>query len=238
MKKKLFAILSVLLILSAVFSIPCSAQANNAVYDNAGIFTDEQKASLNNLANEFFNKNGCSVYIVTAPDTYYEYWGEDFIYENNGVGKNSVILILSCNRTNDYDLYTYGKPARMISNSEARSILDDPEIFNNIKYNDDYYSASQRFIYVSAQACEVNYLGAVLFGVIFALIIAIAVFVTIIILYNKKQRSEKYPLNRYARLELYRTNEFFMGSFITKKYLSSPRGGSGSGGGSGHRGGR
>ena len=238
MKKKLFVLLFVLLILMTVLSVPSFAQSGKAVYDLSEKFTDEQEAHLNALANEFFKGNGCSVYIVTAPNTYYEYWGEDFIYDYPGVEKNSVILILSCNDYNEYDLYTYGKAARMISNSEARAILDHPEIFDNIKYNSDYFKASERFIAVTSEACKTNVIGAIIFGGISAFIIAIAVFVTIIVIYNKKQRSEKYPLNRYARLELYKTNEFFMGSFITKKYLNSSRGGSGSGGGSGHRGGR
>ena len=67
MKKKLFVLLFVLLILMTVLSVPSFAQSGKAVYDLSEKFTDEQEAHLNALANEFFKGNGCSVYIVTAP---------------------------------------------------------------------------------------------------------------------------------------------------------------------------
>jgi len=240
MIKKIISVLIALFLAISLFCFPVLAQNDKVVYDYAKVFSEDEKAQITDAANRYFADNGCSVYIVTAP--FYGYWGEDFLKENPGVDKNSVILILSCNSSENYDMYTYGKCDRLISNGEVDIILDDPDVFDNIKYEGDYTSAAIRFIELSAEACTPEIALAIAVGIIFGLVAAITVFIYVITSYNKKQRSEKYPLDRFARLEITESRDMFAGTFITKRIIQSNRsrggGGGRSGGGGGHRGGR
>jgi len=240
MIKRVALMLLAVVIAISLFSFPVLAQNDKVVYDYAKVLGQEDISRINEAANRYFADNGCSVYIVTAP--FYGYWGEDFLEENPGVDKNSVILILSCNSSENYDMYTYGKCDRLISNGEVDIILDDPDVFDNIKYEGDYTSAAIRFIELSAEACTPEIALAIVVGIIFGLVAAITVFVFVITSYRKKQRSEKYPLDRFARLDITESRDMFAGTFITKRVIQSNRsrggGGGRSGGGGGHRGGR
>lgn len=241
MIKRIVFLVFLTALLVCAFCVPSHAEGK-VVYDYSQGFTDEEAAIVTEHARKTFAGTGCSVYIVTAP--YFGYYGEDFLYENPDVDKNSVILILSRNHDMYYDMYTYGKPDRRIDNAEVNLILDDPEVFNNIKYNGDYVTAAMRFITLSEQACRIQLGRAIAVACVIAGIVSAIVFFSIVCSYKKKLRSEKYPLDRYAKLELYENRDDFMGSFVTKRVISSgsgSRGGGGggrSGGGGGHRGGR
>lgn len=242
MRKRLVLMLLVFITVLSAAGLPVFAQKGSVVYDYAGIFSDADKQRIEDAAKTHFSDNNCSVYIVTKPVGEYDYWGEDFLYDNKGLDKNCVVLIFSCNSANEYDMYTYGKCDRLISDGEVNTILDDTDVYDNIKYNDDYVTGAIRFIKLSAEATVTEVGPAIIVGIIFGLIAAIIVFVCVITSYNKKQRSEKYPLNRFASLNLTDSRDNFAGTFITKKIIQTNRGRSGgsggSGGGGGHRGGR
>ena len=72
-------------------------------------------------------------------------------------------------------------------------------------------------------------------------------FISIIVKYKTKVRSEIYPLDKYAKMKLTNSSDNLIGSFVTHRVIqsssnsSSGRSFGGSGGGSrgsGHRGGR
>ena len=245
MMKRLFLSLISLISIISLLYVPCHAeQKGNAVYDYAEYFTPSEEILIENAAKEYFADNGCSVYIVTSPYRSTSYRGDDFRNANPDIDSNAVILILACNSADNYDMYTYGKCDRLISNTEVNEILDHPEVYDNIKYYDEYLTAVLEFIRLSSVASEPQIAAAITVGVIIGLAVSISVFVCVLISYNKKQRSEKYPLDRYARLDIKVARDDYMGSFVTKRVIStgSSRGGGGRsggfGGGGGHRGGR
>ena len=67
-------------------------------------------------------------------------------------------------------------------------------------------------------------------GVIVGLIVSVITGICIIVSYKKKLRSATYPLNRYARLDLKRRDERFMGSFVTRRVIQRQSGNGGRGG--------
>ncbi len=251
MIRRIFSIFIAGLLLLAVFSTPVFADKKQvkAVYDLAGLFTEDEIVEMQQAADDFYSKTKCNIYIVTENQTPYhnsddrvDYWGEDFVDDYlKGDAGNSVILIITDNSDRNYNLYTYGSCDRRISDSEVNEILDAPLVYDNIKNAANYSVAITEFIQLSAKACEAKIGLAILIGVIFGVVATAATAGCIIYTYKKKSRSDKYPLNRFANLNLTHRDDVFMGTFITKRVISQGGGRSGSrggGGGGGHRGGR
>lgn len=233
----------IVLLLSALFMISSyAAQDSKSVYDRANIFTDEEAARIETAANRHFANKKASVYIVTDSSSRVRYFGDHF-KEEYDVDKNAVILIITDNNNKNYDVYTYGSCDRKISFSEIDIILDDPEIYDNIKYNSDPASAAIRFIELSADACETEVGGAIILGIVFGITVSGITFGCVVYSYKRKSRSEKYPLERFANLELTMHEDNFAGSFVTRRVIRTNNNHSGRSGGfssrgSGHRGGR
>lgn len=257
MIKKITAVFFTAIIFTVAFlSTPVFAaeKQEKAVYDLAGLLSENEISEIEAAANEFHKNTKCNIYIVTENKTPYNsynsvnYWGENFINEYlNGKAGNSVILIISNNRTHNYNMYTYGKCNRRISDSEVNEILDAPLVFDNLKNAKNYSSAITEFISMSAVACKARIGLAIVIALLFSVPITAICAACIIYSYRKKLRSEKYPLNRFANLTLTESNDIFMGTFVTKRIISQNNGSSrgnfgggrsGGGGGAGHRGGR
>lgn len=243
MIKKTFALLFSFIAVISVFSVVSFAWSEeNCVYDYGNLFSEEDVKAINDAAKKNFGDTNCSVYIVSAPEGS-KYWGDDFRKDNPSTDKNAVILIFS-NKGYNYDIYTYGKCNRLISDGEVEDILDCADVYDSVKLYGDCKKAAITFIEMSADACKPKIGLAILIGCIFGLTAAGTVAICIIVSYKQKSRSEKYPLERYAKLELNNSQDLFAGSFITKRRINNSSGsgrsggGSSFGGGSGHRGGR
>ena len=146
------------------------------------------------------------------------------------------------NRTYYYNMYTYGDANYDINQKEVNYILDDYDVYYNLK-GGEIYDGAKAFFELSATAFE-GRLGApwilvILVSAVIALIIGLAVCAGVVASYKKKRASVDYPLEHFAKLELVHSNDIFKGSFVTKRVIqSSSSGGGGRGGGAGHRGGR
>lgn len=242
-------ILSGILLMTAViftFGLTVSAEGQDkAVYDRAGVFTESEISEIERAANEAFAKLDASIYIVTDDSRYVSYYGDHFKSEY-AIEGNAIVLIITDNPNHNYDMYTYGKADRRISDFEVDDILDDGSVYDNIK-GGLYKDGAIGFINLSAKAYRPNYIALVLWCIILGLAAAGITAWCVISSYKKKIRSEVYPLNHYAKMDLTFKNDKLIGTFVTKRRIhtsSSSRGGgrsggrSGGGGGGGHRGGR
>lgn len=239
--KKVFLSFSVVLVIVALF-VPISAK-ERVVYDRAGIFTESEIEMIEDAAETAYAKLDISVYIVTDDSRYVSYYGDHFRAEYD-ISDDAVILVITANRENNYDLYTYGKAAKYIHDGEVSDILDADGVYNNIK-SGRYAEGAIAFVSESAEACDKDILAYVIIGSIGGLIAAAITFACIVHSYKTKLHSEKYPLDRYATLDLKERRDDFCGSFVTRRRIQSSSGGGGrggsfhgGGGGSGHRGGR
>ncbi len=246
-KLKFFALLFITLLTVSAFSLTVNADSHQSVYDRAGLFTKDEISALEERANKLFSELEYDIYIVTdKPGISYPsvtYVGDDFIYEYEITG-NSIILIINANMYNNYDLYTYGKAYSKLSDSECDNILDDSGVYDNIK-SGNYFDGAMAFIEVTYDEITLSVGELTAIAVIIALIISVIFFVCVFSSYHKKLRSEKYPLERYASLELKEQKDIFTGRFVTKRIIPRSNSGgrsgggrSGGGGGGGHRGGR
>ena len=238
--RKLTAVLMIFAVMFTFFGLNINAaEQERYVYDRAGIFDDSEIEALEAEAKKYFASSYASLYIVTDDSDFVSYYGEHFISEYS-IPKNSVVFIITANSRHNYDVYTYGKCNFKISNAEIDRILDDDGVYGNIK-NGRYFEGAKAFIPLAADACATNVNAIIAMTVILSLVSGVIVIAGVTASYKRKSRSDKYPLNRYCKLELTLDRDDFRGSFVTHRRINTGNGGrgrSGGGGGSGHRGGR
>lgn len=255
---KKLCVLLLLLLLISLLVLPISANHLTTVIDNAEILSDPlavriQVASAN--CNCWHDRT--IPYLVTgtephAPDN-------ATVRRICGLDEDSDALVLYVrlyNGTYYYDMYTFGITNDAFTDADIDSILDNPEVYNNLKkgYIVDGYEAFVRNCFhpfigdyerelsdlEEERAKRAPYVALAVgagSGAVVAGITVLCVFLA----YRKKQHGESYPLDRYAKLDLTQANDIFVGSHVTRVRIntnSSSGGRSGGGGGGGHRGGR
>ncbi len=258
-KKVSVSIFAIVLIAVMIMSIlPACAQAEQEqggypdytkVIDKDDQLTDSEEQSVNEALAKASQEAGIPICAYVFTGSYSEeYWGDDFLAEY-GLDSQSPLVLLVVTVTYYeifYNIYTYGDAYLKINEKEIGYILDDSTVYLNIKEGDIAVGLCE-YAALSAEA----YAGRL--GVSWALILIIALIVGavagrltvkgIAAGYKKKNPSQSYPLDRFAKLELTRENDREIGKFVTTTIISSGghggRGGGGrTGGGGGHRGGR
>ena len=239
--KKIICLFFVVAVTLCTFSFTGYAENYQAVYDDADFFTDEQIETIEAYANKKFADIDGRVYIITNTDkNNFKYWNDIYSAYPN-LAENAVVLVIIRSVMKEYSMFTSGDFDRTIKDGEVDDILDDPDIYDSLKYHSDYEKAALRFIELAAEKCQPKILLAAIIGIIFGLIAAAGTAALIVYKYKKKLQSEKYPLNRYASLELTDQDDVFAGTFVTRKVINTGRNGSGGGsfnGGGGARGSR
>ncbi len=239
--KRYLSLLIFFVTVFALFSLPIYSRAEKqekVVYDRVGAFTDIEIAEIEDAARRFYADSYASVYVVTARNNISTgYDGDDFLREY-GISGDVIVLIINDNQNRNYNIYPYGKCYSKISDDEYNEILDAPSVYNNIKRG-NYKSGAIACIELCEKACRPNVSGFVI-GSSVTIGIIILIFVSCTVYsYKRKSRSEKYPLNRFARLDLNLRRDDFITKFVTVQVIKSSSSGSGSrGGGGGGRGGR
>lgn len=257
MKKSVFAIALIALMILGV--VPAHAQTVSdypaylvSVTDKDDLLTAADEVRVNEALLAATEAAGVPVcaYVFASEigyDGHVEYFGEDFLAEH-GLSQNTDLILLVVAVTYFevyYDLYLYGDAWNRINQKERDYILDDSRVYNNLK-NARFADGLCAYASVSAEA----YTGRL--GVSWKLILIVALIVgavagwlsvkSIAASYKKKNPSQSYPLDRFAKLELTRERDREIGKFVTTTIISTGghggRGGSGRGGGSGHAGGR
>ncbi len=246
-KVKYLTVFLLLMLLISALSTVSFADSERAVYDRAGLFTPDEVTALEKRADELFSKLEFDIYVVTDKPEHgsysgVSYWGDDFC-DDYGITGNSIILIITANSYNNYDLYTYEKAYSELSDSECNSILDDSDVYYNIK-DGSYFDGAMAFIEVTHDEITLSFGELLAIATVLASITTVIFFICVYVSYNKKMRSEKYPLDRYASLDLKEKTDTFAGRFVTRRRIPRSNSGgrsggrSGGGGGGGHRGGR
>ena len=255
-RKRMIAFLALLLLLSFLLILPLGAEPaiSQSVYDGAMLLDRQAQNNLTAQIDSLRSETGCSFFVATHKmrTPYDEYWGVEFLQDYGySEQSNMIILIVTLDReTYYYDMYTYGNATRKIPDHEVDYILDQPEVFNNIK-SGSLEEGISAFLSYSAKAYDglvgPFYIRAFVISLIIALVVGGLVCLAVYNAYKAKKRSVDYPLDRFAKLELNDKQDVFAGSFVTKRVINtnngSSRGGSfggggGRGGGGGHRGGR
>ena len=248
--KKSIALALILLCLTVCLTLPLSAAESVRVYDPAKMLTAAESTQMAALLDRLSTEHGVELYLATylADGPYDDFYGDDYCHRvKNLKSTDAVLLVVTYERLNDtyyYDMYTYGEANYAINQKEVNYILDDYDVYDNLK-GGRVYDGCEAFFTLSAEAFtgRVGMAWSVIIFLSAAISVGIAFAVrgAVIAVYRKKKASVDYPLDRYARLELTHESDAFVREYTTRTY--SPRssgsgGGSRHGGGGGHRGGR
>lgn len=136
MKKKISALLTVLLLLSALCTSALAAEGGvTHLYDLSGLLTVDERAALESRAQDISARGGCGVYLVAVDD--YTAYGYGSVYEvatqmfnnaDNGFGvgaeRNGILLLLSLNER-DWAMFVNGERAEYAFNEYGQAELED-----------------------------------------------------------------------------------------------------------------
>ena len=254
--KRTVALALVFLCLVALLCLPAAAATEEItdtarVYDPFDMLSAAQVEALTDQLNELSAEYGVELYFAgyVAYNRFDDFYGDDYCARVKDLrGEDAVLLVVTYEMFNGnyyYNMYTYGEANYAINQKEVNYILDDYDVYDNLK-GGRVHDGCEAFFTLSAQA----YTGRVgmAWGVIIFLAAAISIGIAfavrgaVVAAYRKKKATVDYPLDRYARLELTHESDSFVREYTTRSY--SPRSSSGGGGGSrhggggGHRGGR
>jgi uncharacterized membrane protein YgcG len=254
-KIKMISVLMLAVLLIGVLTLGVSAEQYPdylvSVTDKDNLLSTEDERRINEALLAATEAAGIPVcaYVFASDVGYYgrvEYFGDDFLSEH-GLSRQDELILLVVAVTHYevyYDLYLYGDAWDRINQKERDYILDDSRVYNNLK-NARIADGLCAYASVSAEA----YVGRL--GVSWQLILIVALIAgaiaggvsvsSIAASYKKKNPSQSYPLDRFAKLELTRERDREIGKFVTTTIISSGSRcghGGGRGGGGGHAGGR
>ena len=249
--KKSIALALILLCLAACLTLPLSAAESERVYDPSEMLNAAETAKLEALLDQLSAEHGVEMYLATylADGPHDDFYGDDYCRRVKDIkDTDAVLLVVTYEHLNDtyyYNMYTYGEANYAINDKEVNYILDDSDVYGNLK-NGYICEGCEAFFPLSAQAFTgrvgVAWSVIILVSAAISAVIALVVRGSVVAAYRRKKASVDYPLDRFAKLELTHECDAYVREYTTRSYSprSSGGGGGGSrhGGGGGHRGGR
>lgn len=165
MKKRLFAALAALLLLTSLALTACAAEQTEHILDLAGLLDADQRQTLELQAQAIETSYNCGLYIVTVDD-YQDYADHPFdaacvIYDANGFGvgedRDGLVLLLSMG-DRDFATALYGPWAHTAFSDYALE-RQEAEFLDDFRY-DDWYGGFADFLITSEQCLAAAAAGA------------------------------------------------------------------------------
>ena len=237
-RKRFLSVIALLSLMIAALAVTAWAKdgIEASIYRDDASLISNDAAVLDAIA-DFERSTGKTIHIVTTEESYATPY-------SLGISTSGDVIILIIEKDyseNYYELFIYGEPDSRITVDESDRILDDPEVYDNIKFG-SVDAGVLRFIGLTETAyggvLQESFIRTLVISIILAVIIAAIPTIIIVVKYKRKLKSASYPLERYASLSLNEgeCSDFFIGSFVTKTRINTSSG-SHSGGGGGRSGG-
>ncbi len=242
---KTLKIIFVTLLLLSVLSVTAFAAEfkSTGVYDKADILSESDEAAISGYLSEASEKTGSQYILFTSKNDSDKAYMFETAYDIVAL----EIVYIEDEDAYYYYFYTFGDPYYSIEDGEIDRVLDDPDVYDNLK-SGKIKEGAHAFCTLAVLAEEGDLREPLWQTILISFIIAAAIAgITvgcIIYKYKKKLKSPSYPLERYAGMNLEFSTDNFMGSFVTKTKISTSSssgrsgGGRSGGGGGGRRGGR
>ena len=181
MKRIIALIISILMLTLLLSSLSVSADSADRVFDPAGLLSGSEEASLTEHIKALEEKSGIKFYFVSYKTTssYDSYSPEQFV-SDYGITESNFVLLTVVKRSYEINYYidTWGVTESRISDKEVNYILDDTDVYDNIKYG-NIYDGSVAFFTLSQKAYSgrlgASYLVIAVISLIISMIIAGAV---------------------------------------------------------------
>ncbi len=154
-KKDYRKFISVFLAVLTVIAMTCTVYSDKAlVADQAGLFSGEEAASLNEKAEALGAKYSMDIVIVTTSDTggksSRDYADDYFDYNGYGIGedRDGILLLLDYDNREAY-ISTSGVGIRYLTDIRIERVLD--EVFDGGLTSGDNYGAADAFLEATAK---------------------------------------------------------------------------------------
>ncbi len=148
MVTKLRVTITFLIIICLFISVPVMA-IKTLVYDEAMLFSDSEKDSLEKEANKLFDLYNLDIVIVTTDDTNgkspRDYADDYYDYGGFGVGSNhdGILFLIDMDNREPY-ISTTGLGIKYLTDKRIDSLIDG--VFDDGLIQGDYYSAAMSFL--------------------------------------------------------------------------------------------
>lgn len=238
MMKRLVYLAIIAILLVFLLALPSSA-ATSYVYDPDGHLSESDRDAVELYLVNLNNGSYISYYLVVSDyesDAYKHSYGDTVTLWVDPVGYSG---------TYEYEIIVYGYANTEMSYRESDLILDDSDVYNNIKSGNIRAGALRAFELADTAVhgdlrAENWLLKTILTSLVIAVVISAIACGIIIYKYKKKLKSPIYPLDRYARLDLIPANsrDIFLHKTLTRVRINTSSGSGGSGGRSGGGGSR
>ena len=259
MLKKYSLMLTVCLV--AVFGLLFGASqivsaAIPAVYDEAGLLTEEERVVLSEQVNVLREKTGWDIFAVTIDNANGKSsmaYADDLYDAQTAEDSNGVLALIDMDNREIY-LSTCGEAIRYLEDARIDAILDDAfsyvvdgdyagclsAMISGVEYyyekgiHEDQYNYDVETGAVS-QYRTLTWMEVVPVALVSAGV-GIAIYCIVMNRYSLKgsTRNDSYPYTRYGNVDLTDTEDRFVHQTITHHVIQTNNGGS-SGGGGGHR---
>ena len=259
MLKKYSLMLTVCLV--AVFGLLFGASqivsaAIPAVYDEAGLLTEEERVALSEQVNVLREKTGWDIFAVTIDNANGKSsmaYADDLYDAQTAEDSNGVLALIDMDNREIY-LSTCGEAIRYLEDARIDAILDDAfsyvvdgdyagclsTMISGVEYyyekgiHEDQYNYDVETGAVS-QYRTLTWMEVVPVALVSAGV-GIAIYCIVMNRYSLKgsTRNDSYPYTRYGNVDLTDTEDRFVHQTITHHVIQTNNGGS-SGGGGGHR---
>ena len=259
MLKKYSLMLTVCLV--AVFGLLFGASqivsaAIPAVYDEAGLLTEEERVALSEQVNVLREQTGWDIFAVTIDNANGKSsmaYADDLYDAQTAEDSNGVLALIDMDNREIY-LSTCGEAIRYLEDARIDAILDDAfsyvvdgdyagclsAMISGVEYyyekgiHEDQYNYDVETGAVS-QYRTLTWMEVVPVALVSAGV-GIAIYCIVMNRYSLKgsTRNDSYPYTRYGNVDLTDTEDRFVHQTITHHVIQTNNGGS-SGGGGGHR---
>lgn len=210
--------------------------------DRDNIISSSDEGEINAALSDAEKSSGAKIRAFVYEGSY-DYYYTDYIAESEEYIDSLVLLIIQYDSFFDeyyYFLDTYGTAHGQIKDNEVDRILDNPDVYDNIK-SGNLKAGITAYARLADKAVSgnlrPNFIKVLIISLVIALLVAFIASLSVYFAYKKKLHSESYPLSRYASLNLKIERDSFVTKFVTRVRIKSSSGGSGRSGGGGHSGG-
>ena len=238
--RRVILILTIFVCMFVLFCFETSANTSyitSRISDKDGYISEENKEKLEEKLREAEKNSGVDFRVYVYEYSAREGYVDMYDYER-AVGENFenlVLLVVSYEYGEYYyELFTKGSADTDISDKEVNKILDNDDVYDNLKSGklydgiDAYISLAERAVVGKLRN---SFKSVFVPSLVISIIAAIVVGACVLVKYRKKLHSQSYPLEKYARLDLTVANDNFITKTVTRVRVNSSSGSSSKGGG-------
>lgn len=239
-KKRSFAVL--FLLLTVILSMNVFA-GESKVYDNAGLFTEEEKQGLEESVNDIINDYSIDFVILTINDAQgmsAERYANNYYDEMDmgiGSGRDGVLFLMDMDNRQIY-LITNGKANDLMGQKWIDKTLD--KVIDKMK-SQEYYQTAKKVVRLAKNELSNWSVGKTIVAVAVPLLVFIIGTLIVKNRYQKPPQMIAYPLQERSDLKLTGQQDQFITRTITQRKIqtssSSGKGSSRSSSGGGRSGG-